>query len=406
MARPALASRLDVVVVGGGIVGLATAYRLLTTRPGLRVEVLEAAGDVGTEQSGRNSGVAHAGLYYMPGSDRARWCREGKAALEEYCAERGIPYERRGKLVVAVRADELPRLGGLAERARANGVTIEEISAGELREREPNVTGLAALWAPETANTDFAAVCRALAVDVAAGGGAITLNSPVAAIAEAVDEVAVATANGRRVTARVAVVCAGLQSDRLARASGIVGDGIRIVPFRGSWFVLDPARGPLVHSNIYPVPVPGLPFLGVHLTPRVDGQIWIGPNALLALARRGRHRWSVSPRDASDALTFPGLWRLGRVQARVAVDEFARDVSIAAAAREVRRYVPSITRHDLVRGPWGVRAQALRRDGTMVDDFALTATPRVVHVRNAPSPAATASLAIGDELRRLAEQRL
>lgn len=398
-------SDLDVVIVGGGIVGLATAYRLLNARQGLRLAVLEAAGAVGTEQSGRNSGVAHAGLYYAPGSDKARWCREGKAALEEYCAERGLPYERRGKLVVAVRDDELPRLGGLAERARVNGVMIDEIGAGELREREPNVTGLAALWVPETANTDFGAVCRALAVDVAAAGGAVSLDSPVAAIAEGPGGVTVTTTDGRRHSARVAVVCAGLQSDRLARASGVVTDE-RIVPFRGSWFVLDRGRGQLVHSNIYPVPVPGLPFLGVHLTPRVDGQIWVGPNAMLALARRGRRRWSVNVRDATEAVAFPGLWRLGRAQARVAADELVRDLSIAAAAREVRRYVPSITRHDLVRGPWGVRAQALRRDGTMVDDFALSATPRVVHVRNAPSPAATASLAIGDELRRLVDARL
>lgn len=397
--------RHDVVIVGAGIIGLATAHRLLAARPGLRLVVLEASAAVGTAQSGRNSGVAHAGLYYSPGSDKARWCREGKALLEEYCVERAIPYERRGKLVVAVRDDELPRLRDLAGRARANGVTIEELGPTELTAREPNVVGRAALWVPETANTDFRAVCQALADDIRAAGGEIVLGSPVATIDEGLDEVAVGCATGARWSARAVVVCAGLQSDRVARASGVRVDE-RIVPFRGSWFVLDAGLGQIVRSNIYPVPVPGLPFLGVHLTPRVDGQIWIGPNAMLALSRRGRHRWSVTPRDAASALSFPGLWRLGIAQARVAVGELVRDVSLAAAAREVRRYVPAITRHDLARGPWGVRAQQLCRDGTMVDDFSLSATTRVVHVRNAPSPAATASLAIGAELCRLAEERL
>lgn len=391
--------RPDVIVVGGGIVGLATAYQLLLATPTLKVTVLESSHTVGTGQSSRNSGVVHAGIYYKPGSDKATWCREGKARLEEYCRERSVPFDKRGKLVVAVRDEELPRLAALVTRARANGVVVEELTGSEVTDREPNVTGIAGLWTPETAITDFQKVCDALAADIVALGGEVVVNCRVTALREHAGEVSVACATGPARSARTVVVCAGLQADRMARASGAVTRN-RIVPFRGSWLIVDPALRDVVTSNIYPVPVEGLPFLGVHLTPRLDGEIWVGPNALLALARHGARPWSVSPRDLSNSLAFPGLWRLAAQQYGTAAGEFVRDRFLGMMAREVRRYVPSITKKDLRRGPWGVRAQELRPDGSLVEDFSLSVSPRILHVRNAPSPAATASLAIGAELQR------
>ena len=394
----------DVVVIGGGIVGLATAHRLLEARDGLTVTVLEREQRVGQHQSSRNSGVLHAGLYYPPGSAKARWCREGKAALERFCAEHGVTVARTGKVVVAVRGSELPGLRALAERSRANGVHIEELDAAGLRQHEPHVTGIAGLWTPETAVTDFGAVCDALARVVQESGGELRLHTEVVELDERDDHVRITTTSGP-LTARVVIACAGLRSDRVAALTGDAGDE-RIVPFRGSWLVLRPERAELVRGNVYPVPQPGLPFLGVHLTRRVDGQVWIGPNAVLALAREGRRPWSVRLRDTLETLRYPGLWRLAARNARVAIGELWRDLSLAATIREVRRYIPAITVNDVARGPWGVRAQAVRRDGTLVDDFSLGGDGRVLHVRNAPSPAATASLAIGAELRDRALARL
>jgi (S)-2-hydroxyglutarate dehydrogenase len=394
----------DVVVIGGGIVGLATAWRILEARPDLTVTVLERDDRVGAHQSSRNSGVLHAGLYYPPGSAKARWCREGKAALERFCADRGVPVERNGKVVVAVEPAELPRLRALAERARANGVRIEEVDAAGLREHEPHVTGVAGLWTPETAVTDFGAVCVALATEVHERGGEVRLGCEVRSLDDRDDAVRLTTTGGE-LTARVVVACAGVQSDRLAALTGDEGDE-RIVPFRGSWLVLRADRSHLVRGNVYPVPRPGLPFLGVHLTRRIDGEVWIGPNAVLALAREGAAPWSVRWADVADTLRFPGVWRLAARNAGVAVSELWRDRSLRATVREVRRYVPEVTVDDVARGPWGVRAQALRRDGTLVDDFSLGGDGRVLHVRNAPSPAATACLSIGAELRDRALTRL
>ncbi len=387
----------DVVVVGGGIIGLATAYRLLEARPDLEVTLLERESDIGLHQSSRNSGVLHAGLYYPPGSDKARWCREGKAELERFCAEHDVPVARTGKVVVAVDHGELPGLIALGTRARTNGVQIEQVDADGLREHEPHVVGVAGLWTPETAVTDFAAVCRALAREITDRGGEIRLGTEVTDLDERSAEVGLTT-SGEDLTARAVVVCAGLQSDRLAALTGDT-DGVRIVPFRGSWLRLRPDRAHLVNGNIYPVPRPGLPFLGVHLTRRIDGSVWIGPNAVLAGAREGRRPGSVDRRDLAEALRFPGLWRLAARHLTVGVGELWRDLVLPATVREVRRYVPEITTEDVERGLWGVRAQAVRRDGTLVDDFSLGGSHRVLHVRNAPSPAATASLAIGRELR-------
>jgi (S)-2-hydroxyglutarate dehydrogenase len=394
----------DVVVVGGGIVGLATAHRLLEARPGLTVQVLERNDRVGADQSSRNSGVLHAGLYYTPGSAKARWCRAGKAAFERFAATHDVPVTRTGKVVAAVERREIPLLRALVDRARANGVTIEELDADGVREHEPNLTALAGAYTPETAVTDFRVACERLSSVVEAAGGTVRTGVTVTAIDEGDHAVRVTTDQGE-LAAQVLVGCAGLASDRLARMAGLdVSE--RIVPFRGAWLELDASRAHLVRGSIYPVPRPGLPFLGVHLTRRIDGTVWLGPNAVLAGARHGRRPFSLDRRDLFEMAGFPGVWRLAARQLGTGVGELARDRLVDLHLREVRRYVPDIIRADVRRGPWGVRAQLVRRDGTLVDDFVVRDSPRGVHVLNAPSPAATASLAIGQEVARRAIERL
>jgi (S)-2-hydroxyglutarate dehydrogenase len=391
-----------VVVVGGGIVGLATAYRLLEARPDLDVTVLEREDAVGQHQSSRNSGVLHAGLYYPPGSAKARWCRAGKAEMERFCATHGVPLERTGKVVVAVDRSELAGLAALRDRARTNGVEIAELDRDGLREHEPHVAGVAGLWTPETAVTDFGAVCRALERVVTAQGGQVRTGVEVLGIDDRSAGCRVRTSDGD-LEAAVVVTCTGLQADRVAAWTDDL-DAERILPFRGSWLALRPGRTHLVRGNIYPVPVGGgLPFLGVHLTRRIDGQVWVGPNAVLAAARAGARPWSVDGRDLRATLSFPGTWKLAGKHAGVAVSEVWRDRVLRATLREVQRYVPEIELVDLQRGPWGVRAQLVSETGDLVDDFQFRGSGRVVHVLNAPSPAATASLAIG---RAVTEQAL
>lgn len=394
----------DIVIVGGGIVGLATAHRLLEARPDLKVRVLEREDQVGTGQSSHNSGVLHAGLYYPPGSRKAVWCRQGKAAFEQFADQHGVPVERTGKLVVAVERKELPRLRGLVDRARTNGVEIHELDAAGLTEHEPHVTGVAGAWTPETAVTDFGAACHVMARVIAEHGGEVSTGVEVLAIEDSGARVRVSTSTGD-IEASAVVVCAGLQADRVAKSAG-TPTSERIMPFRGSWLVLDEAKSHLVNGNIYPVPLPGLPFLGVHLTRRIDGQIWIGPNAVLAGARQGASMWSLNARDLADVARFAGTWRLALRHTPTAVSELTRDRILAANLREVRRYVPGIDVSDVRRGPWGVRAQLVDRQGNLVDDFVVRGEGRVLHVLNAPSPAATASLAIGAELRDKALARL
>jgi (S)-2-hydroxyglutarate dehydrogenase len=391
----------DVVVIGAGIVGLATAYRLLEARPGSRVVVLEREDRVAAHQSSHNSGVLHAGLYYPPGSAKARWCRQGKVALERFCDEEGVPVRRSGKLVVAVDRDELPRLRDLASRARQNGAPVETVGPDGLRDHEPHVTGLAGVWSPETAVTDFGVVAEALRRRVEALGGEVALRTPVTGLREERDEVRIDTPTGCRRT-RVAVACAGPWADRVAAMSGPAPPE-RIVPIRGSWLELRPSLRHLVRGNVYPVPLPGLPFLGVHLTRRIDDQVWIGPNAVLTRSRDGDR--AAAWRDLAATLRFTGTWRLGARHAGTAAGEFLRDRWLAATVREVQRYVPAVERRDVRRGPSGIRAQAVRPDGTLVEDFELRASGRVLHLLNAPSPAATASFAIGEELARRALAR-
>jgi 2-hydroxyglutarate dehydrogenase len=367
----------DVAVVGGGIVGLATA-RALALR-GMKVVVLEREARLGEHQTTHNSGVIHAGIYYTPGSLKARLCVEGAAALYEYCAEKGIVAERCGKLVVAVREADLERLDELERRARANGVEgLARLGPDEIAAIEPAARGLSALHSPNTGMVDFGAVAAAYAGDVREHGGEIRTGATVRAVIEREDHVEVGG-----VRARHAVACAGAWSDRLALASGARPD-VRIVPFRGSYLRLK--RPELVRGQIYPVPDPALPFLGVHLSRTIGGEVLIGPTALLAPAHV----------DLRATLRWPGTARVMRRWWRTGLTEIAHAVSRRLLVREAARFVPALGPDDVERGPAGVRAQAVGRDGTLVDDFKLARTGRAVHVLNAPSPAATASLAIAE----------
>jgi len=398
-------TRYEVAIVGGGLVGLATAHRLLERRPGLGLAVIEKEPEVALHQSGRNSGVIHAGLYYAPGSRKARLCREGKVELERFCEEHAIPFERCGKLVVATSAEELPRLDALEERGRANGLRgLERLGRAGIRDVEPHATGLSALRVPETGIVDFRLVATALAERVRAAGGDLLLSRRVDAIALRDGWRVLGTAEGA-IRSRWVVACAGLRSDRVAAMTGRAGSEA-IVPFRGDYCVLRPEARHLVRGLIYPVPDPSFPFLGVHLTRRIDGEVWAGPNAVLAFAREGYRRWEVDLRDLAATLGHPGVRRLARRHWRAGLRELWRDLSRRAFAEACRRYVPELRARHLAWGPAGIRAQAVDAEGTLVDDFSFAEAERVLHVRNAPSPAATSCLAIGSELAAMALARL
>ena len=400
-----MTDRFDVVIVGGGIVGLATAYRLFEARPGLRIAILEKEPELASHQTGHNSGVLHAGLYYAPGSLKARLCREGKAAVEAFAAAHDIPFEHCGKLVVALEESELDRLTALRERALANGVPgLEEVGPERIRELEPHAAGIRGLWSPETGIVDFRRVALAMADDLRAQGVTILTGREVRGLDERGNEVIVATPAGE-VRADLVVACAGLQADRVAALSG-ARDGPRIVPFRGDYYTLTADARGLVRGLIYPVPDPRFPFLGVHFTKRIDGEVWAGPNAVLAFAREGYRRRDIRPRELLATLTDRGFLRLAARHLRMGMTEMWRDWWKPAFVRELQRYVPEVRSDQLRFGPSGVRAQALERDGTLVDDFVLGGTGRILHVRNAPSPAATSSLAIGAMLATTALERL
>jgi (S)-2-hydroxyglutarate dehydrogenase len=400
-----VSDRFDVVVVGGGILGLATAHRLLEVRPGIRLAVVEKEAELATHQSGHNSGVLHAGLYYAPGSLKARLCREGKAEIEQFAERHAIPFERCGKLVVAIDEGELPRLSSLRERAEANGVPgLEAVGPERIHELEPHAAGIAGLWSPETGIIDFQRVALALGDTIRGAGGEIRTSMPVTGITERPGEVVVRTPVGELVAGQV-VACAGLHADRLARLTGSEADP-RIVPFRGDYYTLDESARGLVRGLIYPVPDPRFPFLGVHFTKRIDGSVWAGPNAVLAFAREGYRRRDIRPLELASTLLYPGFLRLAGRYLRTGLAEMWRDWWKPAFVRELQRYVPEIRADQLRFGPSGVRAQALARDGTLVDDFALGGSGRVLHVRNAPSPAATSSLSIGRVLAERVVERL
>jgi len=388
---------VDAVLIGGGIVGLATALALLAARPGTALVVLEKEAQLGAHQTGHNSGVIHAGLYYKPGSLKAAMSARGRRLLERFCEEHDVPYERCGKVVVATASDEVARLDELERRGRANGLGgIARWTPAQLNEREPHAAGVAALFVPETGIVDYARVVREYAVEVRRRGGEIRTGERVTGIQKRGGRVVIESTSGS-LEARVLVACAGLESDRVARMAGLAID-VAIVPFRGEYWMLAPQRSSLVRHLIYPVPDPAFPFLGVHFTRRIRGGIEAGPNAVLALKREGYARSSFDARDAWEIARWPGFWRLARRHWQNGLREQARSLSRSAFARACARLVPEVRPEDLAPGGAGIRAQAVARDGSLVDDFAITEGERMVHVINAPSPAATASLAIGEEV--------
>ena len=383
----------DLAVVGAGILGLAAARELGARHPGLDIRVLEREPEVGTHQTGHNSGVVHAGIYYAPGSLKARLCTAGARELYEFCERRSVPFERCGKVIVATGPEELQALDELERRGRANGVEgLRRLDEHGLRELEPHARGVAALHSPATGIADFAAVAREMANDVAAAGGRIATGCEVHALRPGARHVDIRHARGET-RARNAIVCAGAWSDRLAVATGAPADP-RIVPFRGAYLRLRPERRHLVRSLIYPVPDPALPFLGVHLTRHVDGEVLVGPTALLAPGRDAYRLSRVVPRDVAATLAWPGTWRMARRFWRTGLTEIRHAASRRAFVAEAARYVPELRAGDVVPAFAGVRAQALGRDGRLVDDFVFSGGEHVLHVRNAPSPAATSSLAI------------
>ena len=391
MAKP-----YDFVVIGAGIVGAALACEILARRPGTRLLVAEKEAVAAYHQTGRNSGVVHSGVYYKPGSLKTRFCREGLEWTRAYCAEKGIGYEARGKLLVATDALEEQRLGGLAERAVQNAVPFEHVDAAGLRRLEPEIAGRAALRIPETAIVDYGGITRALLGDVEQAGGEVRFNAPVTAIARSGDSYRVTVGGNKIETGRV-VSCAGLASDRVARMAGIDPE-IRILPFRGEYFVLPSALGRVVHHLIYPVPDPTLPFLGIHLTPMIDGTITVGPNAVLALAREKYDRFSVDARDAASALAYPGLWKMLARHPGATWNELRGSLSRRRYLAAVRKYCPRIQLSDLAVYRSANRAQAVRPDGTLVDDFLIRSDGGLTMILNAPSPAATGAMPIARKI--------
>jgi (S)-2-hydroxyglutarate dehydrogenase len=383
---------VDLAIVGGGIVGLATALEVQRRQPGAKIVVLEKEGAVALHQTGRNSGVIHAGVYYAPGSLKARFCREGAAATRAFCDEHAIAYENCGKLIVATDPAELPRMKALFVRARENGIAIEEMSQAEARAAEPNIAAIGALWSPATGIVDYAAMARRMAELFVQRGGQVEIGVQVTGGSETASGVMLQTSAGP-IAAAKAVFCAGLHADRMARAMGLDPD-FRIIPFRGEYFAIKNQPPDLVQRLIYPVPDPERPFLGVHLTRKLGGGFTVGPNAVLALAREGYTKTTLSPRDLGESLTWPGFWRMLRRNAQAAAGELAGSASRRLYLRKVQRYCPQVQLGDLA--PWrpGVRAQAVARDGRLIDDFLFLDTAHSLHVCNAPSPAATSAIPI------------
>ena len=387
-------SRHNVIIIGGGVVGLGVALEITRRFPHLRLLLLEKEDRVARHQSGHNSGVIHSGVYYKPGSMKARLCVSGAAAMIEFCREHEVAHEVCGKVIVATDTDELPRLEELHRRGEANGlVGLRMIGPEELREIEPHSTGMKALVVPSTGITDYAKVSEKYADLISARGGTVLTSAAATGIRRGTSEIVVETSRGAFSTTAL-INCAGLHSDRVSRMAGDQ-PGVIIVPFRGEYYDLVPERAGLVRSLIYPVPDPRFPFLGVHFTRRITGKVDAGPNAVFALAREGYRHRDISLRDLISSLAFPGFWRMARRNWRNGFDEFRRSLSKPLFVRALQRLLPEVSEKDLVPGGSGVRAQALKPDGTLVDDFQFLQSGKVLHVLNVPSPAATASLAIG-----------
>ena len=387
-------SRYNVIIIGGGAVGLGVALEITRRFPRQKLLLVEKEDKVACHQSGHNSGVIHSGVYYKPGSLKARLCVAGAAAMVEFCREHGISHNVCGKVIVATNEDERPRLEELRIRGEANGLTgLRLIGSEELRELEPHASGLQALLVPSTGVTDYALVCEKYAQLIVASGGTVRTSVAVTGIQRSAQEIVVETNTGAFATSAV-INCAGLYSDRIARMAGD-DPGIMIVPFRGEYYDLTPERSSLVRALIYPVPDPRFPFLGVHFTRRITGRVDAGPNAVLALAREGYRHSDINARDLASSLAFPGFWRMAGKHWRNALGEWHRSLSKRAFVRALERLLPEIRESDLVPGGSGVRAQALKPDGALVDDFQFVPSGKILHVLNVPSPAATASLMIG-----------
>lgn len=384
----------DFIIIGGGIVGLASALKIAERRPGAAILLIEKEQGLARHQSGHNSGVIHAGIYYPPGSFKAELCRRGAAATKAFCLEHDIAFEQCGKLIVATTPQECARMDELHARARANDVPLERLDAAELKRREPRVTGLAALFTPATGIVDYKGMCAAMGKILTGSGATLHLKAEVSAISEGPQGVEV-VAGDTAWRGRKLVVCAGLQSDRLARLAGLKITH-RIIPFRGEYFRLPPRFNDVVKSLIYPVPDPNLPFLGIHLTRMIDGSVTVGPNAVVGLAREGYAKSAVNLRDVLDYALFPGFWRILAAHPGATFTELRNSLFKAGYLEQCRKYCPELTADDLGPCEAGIRAQAVQSDGTLVHDFLFVETDRMLHVCNAPSPAATSALPIGE----------
>lgn len=394
----------DIAVVGGGILGLATSRELLYRYPQLKLANVEKEPAYSRHQTGHNSGVIHSGIYYKPGSLKAQLCVAGNKLARAYCDERNIPYKMVGKLIVATEESEFDRLQELYVRGQRNGLDdLELLDAKQIEDREPYCNGLRAILSPSTGIVDWTVVAGHYADDAREAGADMYLGHEVLKIERLAGVTRLAT-NGGDIQARFVVTCGGLYADKLAHMTGGTAEP-KIVPFRGDYLILKPGKEHLVRGNIYPVPDPDFPFLGVHFTPRMDGTIWLGPNAVLAFAREGYNFWDVNPPELWDALTYPGFIKLAQKHWQTGAGEMYRDLVREAYVKALQRYIPALTADDTLPGPSGVRAQAMAADGSMVDDFVIDGSDGVVHVRNAPSPAATSSLAIGDYIANEAERR-
>jgi L-2-hydroxyglutarate oxidase len=398
-------SETDVVIVGGGIVGLATALKLLERHPGLSVEVLEKESDVARHQTGHNSGVIHSGLYYKPGSLKASLCVTGYRRLLDFCEQQNIPHEVCGKVVVAVNEHQVSQLDELERRGQANGLTqIRRLTPLEMKDREPHCTGVAGLFVPYTGIVDYTLVSQAMRRQIESLGGLVSFGHRVTDIRE-VSRAARVTTNSRELMARHVITCGGLHSDRLARQT-IDDLDLRILPFRGEYFVLRNSAKHLVRNLIYPVPNPAFPFLGVHFTRMIDGSVECGPNAVLAFAREGYGKTTFKMRDVLETIAWPGFRRVAARYWKTGLEEYRRSFSKRAFVRALQVLIPEVVEDDLIAAPAGVRAQACDNRGNLLDDFALRESARVTHVCNAPSPAATASLAIGEYIATRVDSRL
>lgn len=383
----------DFAIVGGGIVGLSTGYALSERFPNARILVLEKEDSFAKHQTGHNSGVIHSGIYYKPGSFKARFAREGSRSMVEFCQKHNIEHEICGKVIVATKPKELPLLDNLYKRGLENQLDIKKIGPEELKEIEPHVNGLAAIHVPMAGIVNYKQVCLTFAKLIEEQGGDLRLNTKVEAVSEREDEVVIETNRGTFKT-RFFINCAGLHSDRVAKAAGVKTD-MKIFPFRGEYYELKPEKRYLVKHLIYPVPNPAFPFLGVHFTRMIDGKVEAGPNAVLAFAREGYQKTDFNLNDFLEMITYPGLWKLGIKYMKQGLEEYYRSFSKAAFVRSLQELIPEITADDLEVSPAGIRAQAMKRDGSLVDDFHIIPSKRSLHVCNAPSPAATASIQIG-----------